>query len=94
GLGRGVAAGFGLTLLNPAVLGAWVAVAASAWPHAALLEATVIAGGVGAGSALWFVLLARWIGRVRPDHPALVAIPRIALVMLVVIAAVGVARAL
>jgi threonine/homoserine/homoserine lactone efflux protein len=94
GLARGAATGFGLTLLNPAVLGAWVAVATSAWPHAAPLEAAVIAGGVGAGSALWFTLLARWVARIRPDHPALAAIPRIALVLLVAIAMVGVWRAL
>ena len=58
------------------------------------LEASAIAGGVGAGSALWFALLARWIGRVRPDHPAVTAIPRVALVLLVAIAVVGVARVL
>jgi len=93
-LGRGAATGFALTLLNPAALGAWVAVAAAAWPGAELAEAALIAGGVGAGSALWFTLLARWISRVRRDHPAVVAIPRIALVLLIAIAGLGVARAL
>lgn len=93
-LGRGAATGFALTLLNPAALGAWVAVAAAAWPGAELAEAALIAGGVGAGSALWFTLLAHWISRVRRDHPAVVAIPRIALLLLIAIAAVGVARAL
>jgi threonine/homoserine/homoserine lactone efflux protein len=94
GLPRGAATGFALTLLNPAVLTAWAAVAASAWPHAAPVEAAVIAGGVGAGSALWFMLLARWISRIRPDHPALAAIPRVALVLLVAIAVAGVVRTL
>ena len=93
-LGRGAATGFALTLLNPAALAAWVAVAASAWPGAVPLEAAVIAGGVGVGSALWFTLLARWIGGVRPDHPALAAVPRVSLILLIAIALAGVARAL
>jgi threonine/homoserine/homoserine lactone efflux protein len=91
---RGTATGFALTLLNPAVLGAWVTVAAAAWPDAAPIEAAVIAGGVGAGSMLWFTLLGRWISRIRRDHPALTAIPAIALIALIAIAAVGVVRAL
>jgi threonine/homoserine/homoserine lactone efflux protein len=91
---RGTITGFLLTLPNPAALGAWVAVAAAAWPDAAPGEAAVIAGGVGVGSALWFTLLARWVSRVRRDHPALTWIPRIALVALIAIAAVGVVRAL
>jgi len=94
GVARGTATGFALTLLNPAVLAAWAAVAAAAWPHAAPLEAAVIAAGVGIGSALWFTLLGRWIRRIRPDHPALAAIPRVALVLLVAIAIAGVVRAL
>lgn len=94
---RGFAAGFLLTLPNPAALAAWVAVAASVWPDATPLEAAAIAAGVGAGSALWFALLARWIGRVgqgRRDHPALQRIPQIALILLVAIAVAGVVRAL
>lgn len=93
-LGRGAVTGFLLTLPNPAALGAWVAVAAAAWPDAGLDEAGVIAGGVGVGSAVWFTLLARWVSRVRRDHPALAWIPRIALAALLAIAAIGVARAL
>lgn len=93
-LSRGVATGFALTLVNPAALGAWVAVAAAVWPGAPPLEAGVIAGGVGAGSAAWFVLLAHWIGRLRRDHPVLAWVPRISLVLLVAIAVVGVVRAL
>lgn len=93
-LGRGATTGFALTLLNPAALAAWVAVAAAAWPGAALLEAAVIAGGVGAGSALWFTLLARWIAGVRRDHPALTAVPRVSLILLIAIAIAGVVRAL
>lgn len=93
-LGRGAVTGFLLTLPNPAALGAWVAVAAAAWRDASPGEAAVIAGGVGVGSALWFTLLARWVSRVRRDHPALAWIPRIALAALLAIAAIGVARAL
>jgi threonine/homoserine/homoserine lactone efflux protein len=93
-LGRGAVTGFLLTLPNPAALGAWVAVAAAAWPDAGLDEAGVIAGGVGVGSAVWFTLLARWVSRVRRDHPVLAWIPRIALAALIAIAAIGVVRAL
>lgn len=93
-LGRGAITGFLLTLPNPAALGAWVAVAAAAWPDAGLDEAGVIAGGVGVGSAVWFTLLARWVSRVRRDHPVLAWIPRIALAALIAIAAIGVVRAL
>ena len=93
-LGRGAITGFLLTLPNPAALGAWVAVAAATWPGAALEEVAVIAGGVGAGSALWFTLLARWVSRVRRDHPVVTWIPRIALAALIAIAAIGVVRAL
>jgi threonine/homoserine/homoserine lactone efflux protein len=92
-IGRGAATGFALTLLNPAVLGAWVTVAAAAWPGAELAEAAVIAGGVGTGSILWFALLARWISRLRRDHPAIAAIPRLAMIALLAIAAIGVVRA-
>jgi len=93
-LTRGLAAGLVLTLPNPGVLAAWVAVAASVWPDAALVDAALVAGGVGAGSMLWFTMLARWIGRVRPDHPALALIPRLALILLIGIAIAGVVRAL
>jgi arginine exporter protein ArgO len=93
-LGRGAITGLLLTLPNPAALGAWVAVAAAAWPDATPGEAAVIAGGVGAGSAVWFTLLARWVSRVRRDHPVLAWIPRIALAALIAIAAIGVVHAL
>jgi threonine/homoserine/homoserine lactone efflux protein len=93
-LGRGAVTGLLLTLPNPAALGAWVAVAAAAWPDAAPSEAAVIAGGVGVGSAVWFTLLARFIGRVRRDHPVVAWIPRIAFAALIAIAAIGVVRAL
>jgi len=88
----GLTTGFALTLPNPGALAAWVAVAASIWPEATIAEAIVLAVGVGLGSAVWFALLARWVSRVRPDHKALAIIPRIALVVLVVLAVVGVAR--
>jgi hypothetical protein len=41
----------------------------------------------------WFGL-ARWVSRVRRDHPALTWIPRIAIAALIAIAAIGVVRAL
>jgi arginine exporter protein ArgO len=91
---RGVATGLVLTLPNPAALAAWVAVAASVWPHAAPLEAASTAGGVGVGSALWFTALARWVGRVRRDHPVLTWIPRVAAILLIAIAVTGALRAL
>jgi len=93
-IGRGAITGVLLTLPNPAALGAWIAVAAAAWPDATPGEAAVIAGGVGAGSAVWFTLLARWVSRVRRDHPLVVWIPRIALAALIAIAVIGVVRAL
>ncbi|TMQ10841.1 MAG: hypothetical protein E6J91_24950 [Deltaproteobacteria bacterium] len=93
-LRRGTATGAMLTLPNPTALAAWVAVAAALWPDATPVEAALIAGGVGVGSALWFMLLARWIGRLRRDHPVLTVIPRVALGALIAIALAGVARAL
>jgi threonine/homoserine/homoserine lactone efflux protein len=93
-LGRGVVTGAMLTLPNPGALAAWIAVAAAVWPGATPAEAGLIAGGVGTGSALWFTLLARWLSRIRPDHPAVRWIPRIALILLVGIAVVGVVRAM
>jgi arginine exporter protein ArgO len=93
-LARGIAIGCGLTLPNPGALAAWVAVAAAIWPDATTAEACVLAGGVGLGSAGWFAALARWVSRVRPDHPALAILSRIALVALVGIAGVGLVRAL
>lgn len=89
---RGAVTGCGLTLPNPAALAAWVAVAASLWPDASVAEASTLAVGVGIGSAAWFAVLARWMSRVRPDHPAIPIISRVALVVLVGIAVVGVAR--
>lgn len=91
---KGIVVGFGLTLPNPGALAAWVAVAAALWPDAGVAEACVLAAGVGLGSAGWFALLARWVSGVRPDHPALAIVSRIALVVLVGIAALGVARAI
>jgi len=92
-LGRGTGVGFALTLPNPGALAAWVAVAAALWPEATIAEACVLAIGVGIGSAGWFGGLARWVGRVRPDHPALAIVSRVALVVLVGIAVFGVIRA-
>jgi hypothetical protein len=43
---------------------------------------------------VWFILLARWVSRVRRDHPVLAWIPRIALAALIAIAAIGVVRTL
>ena len=90
----GFATGALLTLPNPGALAAWVAVAAAAWPAATLAEAALLAAGVGAGSAAWFALLARAVARIPRDHAALRVVPRAALVALVALAAVGVARTL
>ncbi len=91
---RGVLIGCGLTLPNPGALAAWVAVAASLWPDASVAEACTIAVGVGIGSACWFAWLARWVSRVRLDHPAIPILSRVALVVLVGIAIVGIVRAM
>jgi threonine/homoserine/homoserine lactone efflux protein len=91
---RGLATGVLLTLPNPATLAMWVAVAAALWPHAEPAEAALIGAGVGAGATLWFTMLARRIARLAPDHPVIAWIPRIALVVLIAIAAAGVVRAL
>lgn len=91
---RGAVTGCALTLPNPGALAAWVAVAASLWPDATIAEAVALGVGVGVGSAGWFALLARWVSRVRPDHPAIAIVSRVALVVLVGIAGVGVARVL
>jgi arginine exporter protein ArgO len=90
--GRGVLAGALLTLPNPAALGAWVALAAALWPAIATRDALVLAAGVGIGSATWFAALARWSSRVRADHPARAYVPRVALVLLGVLAVVGLVR--
>ena len=96
-----IATGFMLTLPNPGSLGAWVAVATFVWRDASPVEAVLIAGGVGSGSALWFTILARWVDRLRRAHPGseprsrtLQLIPRVTLVVLIALAIAGVARAL
>ena len=89
---HGVAIGAMLTLPNPAALAAWVAVATALLPEATIAQAAAVALGVGAGSALWFALLAVWVSRIRPDHPLLRALPRVAIVALLGIAVFGVAR--
>lgn len=91
---RGAVTGFVLTAPNPAALAAWVAVAAAVWPDARLDEAAVLAGGVGVGSAVWFTVLARWIGRLGRHRRVFDWIPRVALIVLIAIAIAGVVRAL
>jgi threonine/homoserine/homoserine lactone efflux protein len=90
----GVATGVLLTLPNPAALGAWVAVAAAIWPTITVTPALVLALGVGLGSAVWFVLLARWIAKLPADGRLTRAIPKLAVVFLIAVAAIGIARAL
>ncbi len=94
GFGRGALIGAALTLPNPGALGAWVAVATAVWPGATSPVGLVIGGSVGLGSALWFTLLARGVSRIRADHAAVRWIPRIALVLLVGFAIVGLVRVL
>jgi threonine/homoserine/homoserine lactone efflux protein len=103
-LARGIATGFVLTAPNPGALGAWVAVAAAVWPDAQPREAALIAGGVVVGSAVWFTFLAGWVHRIqtrraatgdaRPARLRPELVSRIALVLLIAIAVVGVVRAL
>jgi threonine/homoserine/homoserine lactone efflux protein len=83
-----------LTLPNPGALAAWVAVAAAAWPDASLVEASVLAAGVGTGSAAWFTVLARLAGKLPRDHAVVRVVPRLAVLALVAIAIAGLARAL
>ena len=90
---HGIATGLLLTLPNPAALGAWVAVAAVLWPRIALAPALSLALGVGLGSAAWFVMLARVIAKLPADHRVARALPRIATILLVAIAIIGVTRA-
>ena len=91
---RGIVTGFALTLPNPLALGAWVAVASALWPSISLAGAGAVAVGVGLGSAVIFTLIARFAASIRPDHPARRYVPRVALVVLVGIAVVGVVRVL
>lgn len=90
---RGIVSGIALTLPNPAALAAWVAVAAMTWPDASIAVAIAMALGVGIGSAAWFTMLGRLVAKVRPDHRALRIVPKVALVVFVGIALVGVIRA-
>jgi len=90
---RGILSGIALTLPNPAALAAWVAVAAMTWPDASIPIAICMAIGVGVGSAAWFSVLGRMVAKVRPDHRALRFVPKLALVVFVGIALVGVIRA-
>jgi len=90
--GSGIATGLLLTLPNPAPLAAWAAVAASVWPDITRELAVVLAAGVGVGSAAWFILLARWIAKLPPDGQVARTLPRVALVLLVGVALVGLVR--
>jgi threonine/homoserine/homoserine lactone efflux protein len=89
----GFVTGLLLTLPNPAALGAWIAVAAVSWPTIALVPALVLAAGVGAGSALWFALLARVIAALPAEHAVVRWLPRIAMLLLLALAGIGLARA-
>jgi threonine/homoserine/homoserine lactone efflux protein len=91
---RGMATGIALTLPNPLALGAWVAVASALWPSISVAGAIAVAIGVGFGSAAIFTVIARFAGSLRPDHPARRYVPRVAIVVLVGIAVVGVVRVL
>ena len=86
---RGLPAGLVLTLPNPAALGAWLAVAALLWrqPHP-----IVVGSCVGAGSAVWFAIFARFIAR-RRDSRVVRALPKVALAILVAFAITTVVRA-
>ncbi len=92
GLFRGLGTGVALTLPNPAPLAAWVVIAAALLPAASTTEAMAAALGIGLGSATWFVLLGRIVTRVPQHHAALRVLPRVAVIALVAIALIGVAR--
>jgi threonine/homoserine/homoserine lactone efflux protein len=92
GVLRGLMTGVVLTLPNPAALAAWVALAGLLWPDAMIAEGVLLGVGVLVGTAAWFSLLARWTSRIPRDHKAIVIFPRVALVVFVAIAAIGVAR--
>jgi threonine/homoserine/homoserine lactone efflux protein len=89
----GVATGLLLTLSNPAPLAAWGAIASAVWPTIGLVPALVVGGSVGIGSAAWFTLLARTIGRLPRDGRAARWLPRIALGLLATLAMAAVIRA-
>lgn len=90
---HGVVTGFLLTLPNPGALAAWVAVAGAIWPDITVTNALVLAPFVGIGSAIYFTLLATLSSRVHRDHPGIRIVPRVAMIALVVLAAVGIVRA-
>lgn len=92
--GRGLVTGLLLTLPNPAAIGAWAVLTTMIWPAAATAEGIAFAAGVLVGSATWFTILGRLIAKIRPDHPALRYVPRIALALFVGTAIVGIARVL
>jgi threonine/homoserine/homoserine lactone efflux protein len=89
----GVATGLLLTLPNPAPLAAWAAIAGAVWPTIGIAPALVVGASVGVGSAVWFALLARTIGRLPRDGRAARWLPRIALALLGLLAVGGVVRA-
>lgn len=91
GTHRGIPTGLLLTLPNPAALGAWIAVAGAVWPGISVGGGLAVAAGVGVGSAVWFTAFARWIAAHR-DRRAARLVPRVAVVLLVAIAVVSVAR--
>jgi threonine/homoserine/homoserine lactone efflux protein len=62
---RAFGTGLSLTLPNPGALMAWTAVAAALFPGATVGEAIACAAGVGAGSAVWFAMLAKIAARTR-----------------------------
>lgn len=89
----GAATGLMLTLPNPAALAAWVTVVVTLWPDATYPVAIAFAAGVGIGSIAWFSALAVWIARLPEGHRARTVLPRVAIVALLVIAAIGLWRA-
>lgn len=89
GFGRGVLTGVGLTLPNPAALGAWIAVAA-ALVQPSTVAGLVLAGGVALGSAAWFVTLAFLAVRSRRADPRIVA--RAVAILIAALGAAAIAR--
>lgn len=88
-IAAGALTGIGLTLPNPAALGAWIAVAGALWPAATMAEVAAFALGVGVGSAAWFTLLGRLVARIPRDHKWFARLPRLAVAVLVLVALGG-----
>jgi threonine/homoserine/homoserine lactone efflux protein len=88
---RGVGSGLAITLPNPAAFAAWLAVA-TAVPAGSMTTAIACAVGAGLGSAAWFIVLGKLLGRVNREHRIVSILPKAAIVVFVAIAVLGIIR--